>query len=303
MEQLESLYQSGFIQKLEYVQRKNDLLASSISRSPLSNSGYIPYEEPPPTLASGYEVERHSGAQIFNSYEHRPVEKNIREVSSSFLQERRVRLFVSSTLRDMKEERALLVQQVFPELKQFCRDRHVEFSYVDLQWGITSEEAVGGQVIELCMDEIDRCRPYLLGVLGERYGWAAGGSIPDKLLNESFHRAAEQRSWLSYYTDRSVTELEMLYGALFYPEHSRASFYFRDVAYSNSISDARDIHENALHKDKLLNLKARIRASGLLVRDNYSNPKEFAKSVSEDLKAAIERYAHPSFRDLRSELQ
>src|SRR5207237_10412372 len=84
-----------------------------------------------------------------------------------------VRVFVSSTFRDLQAEREHLIKQVFPELRLRCRARGVEFTEIDLRWGIT-EEATAGKVLRVCLDEIDRCRPYFLGVLGDRYGW-----VPD----------------------------------------------------------------------------------------------------------------------------
>ena len=43
---------------------------------------------------------------------------------------------------------------------------------VDLRWGITEEEGLHGKQIQLCLDEVDRCRPFFIGMLGQRYGWA-----------------------------------------------------------------------------------------------------------------------------------
>jgi tetratricopeptide (TPR) repeat protein len=84
---------------------------------------------------------------------------------------RRVRVFLSSTFRDFAEERDLLVRKVFPELRRKCRERQVELVEVDLRWGITEKEAQQGRILPICMTEIDRARPYFLGLLGERYGW------------------------------------------------------------------------------------------------------------------------------------
>lgn len=57
---------------------------------------------------------------------------------------RTVRVFVSSTFRDMQAERDHLVRVVFPELKERCRKRHVQLIDVDLRCGVTEEEAEGG---------------------------------------------------------------------------------------------------------------------------------------------------------------
>jgi hypothetical protein len=82
-----------------------------------------------------------------------------------------IRVFVSSTFKDMGIEREQLVKSVFPELKHLCLERGVFFTYVDLRWGITAQDSQDGQTLNLCLNEIDSCRPYFICMLGERYGW------------------------------------------------------------------------------------------------------------------------------------
>ena len=50
-------------------------------------------------------------------------------------------IFISSTFRDMNAERDLLVKEVFPELQEWCEQRHLRLFEIDLRWGITVEEA------------------------------------------------------------------------------------------------------------------------------------------------------------------
>jgi hypothetical protein len=70
-------------------------------------------------------------------------------------------------------------------------------------------------------------RPYFLGILGERYGWhnmseTTGKS--DTLLTESFNDAvANGHAWVNGFRDRSVTELEIIYGVLRYIPLSKMS--------------------------------------------------------------------------------
>ena len=52
---------------------------------------------------------------------------------------------------------------------------------VDLRWGITDEQKSEGKVLPICLDEIQRCRPYFIGLLGERYGWVPDEISPDLL--------------------------------------------------------------------------------------------------------------------------
>lgn len=54
---------------------------------------------------------------------------------------RRVRVFVSSTFKDMQCEREQMVKYVFPELEKICMEKKVFFSFVDLRWGITQQDA------------------------------------------------------------------------------------------------------------------------------------------------------------------
>ena len=82
--------------------------------------------------------------------------------------QRVVRVFLSSTLRDFGEERDLLVKRPFPALRARLKDRLVELVDVDLRWGITAEEAERGEVLPICLAEIDRARPYFIGMLGSR---------------------------------------------------------------------------------------------------------------------------------------
>ena len=84
-----------------------------------------------------------------------------------------VRVFVSSTFSDMVGDRNELMSQVWPELRKFCRGRAVEFVDVDLRWGVTDEQASRNETVRYCLEEIARCRPFFIGLLGERYGWDA----------------------------------------------------------------------------------------------------------------------------------
>ncbi len=138
-----------------------------------------------------------------------------------------VRVFISSTFRDMHAERDHLVKVVFPRLREWCELRHLHLVDIDLRWGVTREEAENGKAIEICLKEIDESRPFFLCLLGERYGW-----VPSPLPSEEQYRFTSlARQGLS------LTHLEILHAA-FTPvpridgAHSNrcphAFFYFRD---------------------------------------------------------------------------
>jgi tetratricopeptide (TPR) repeat protein len=205
-------------------------------------------------------------------------------------QPRVIRVFVSSTFRDMQEERELLVKHIFPRLRKICEDRGVTWGEVDLRWGIPDEKKAEGKVLPVCLAEIHRCRPYFIGLLGERYGW-----VPDEIPQELI----EQEPWLAEHLERSVTELEILHGVLRNPQMAgHALFYFRDPAYVDSLpvglqSEFREGAGAEKQRQKLAALKQRIRESGLPLRENYHDPKELGELVFQEMKAVIDRLYPP----------
>lgn len=82
--------------------------------------------------------------------------------------------------------------------------------------GISSEESAQNQTISRCLDAIDSSDLFI-GFLGSRYGWHMTDNSTDKLLASTFNSASVLHPWLAEYRTSSVTELEFLYGALFYP--------------------------------------------------------------------------------------
>jgi hypothetical protein len=195
---------------------------------------------------------------------------------------RSVRVFVSSTFRDMQAERDELVKLVFPQLRKLCEQRGVTWSEVDLRWGITSEQKAEGQVLPICLAEIRECRPYFIGMLGERYGW-----IVDEVPSEVVAR----EPWLAELHGHSVTELEILHGVLNNPAMAgHAYFYMRDPGAVQALPRGRRADfesESPEHRQKLGQLKARIRASGFPVREGFRDPAHLAELVLADLTAVI----------------
>lgn len=212
------------------------------------------------------------------------------EVHRTVADDRVVRVFVSSTFKDMVEDRNELMTQVWPALREFCKSRSVEFVEVDLRWGITEAQSQRNETLRFILAEIRRCRTCFVGLLGERYGWTPG---PDSLT----HDLLQEEPWLNDLHDRSVTEIEMLHGVLRERRMSQlAFFYFRDPQYLGRIPPGRNpadfISENPEDKVRLDQLKQAIRQASLKkncsLRENYKDPRELARFVLADLMAAIE---------------
>jgi hypothetical protein len=197
-----------------------------------------------------------------------------------------VRVFISSTFRDMHAERDHLVRVVFPELRERCAKRHLHLVDVDLRWGVTEEDAQRGKALEICLREIEDCRPFFLGLLGERYGWIPPCyDIPDEPQFDSLRHLEP---------GHSITAMEIYHGVLNNPEmRSHAFFYFRDPAFIETLPAAQrpDFNaEDAESAEKLRRLKERIKASGLPVREGYRREDldDLGRLVLEGLWSAIE---------------
>ena len=66
-----------------------------------------------------------------------------------------VRLFVSSTFKDMWNERDYLVKKVFPQLRVWCEERKLRLVECDLRWGVP-KDADTRDTLLACLSEIDR---------------------------------------------------------------------------------------------------------------------------------------------------
>jgi len=195
--------------------------------------------------------------------------------------ERVIRVFVSSTFRDMQAEREELIKRVFPQLRKLCEERGVTWSEVDLRWGVTDEQKAEGKVLPICLEEVRRCRPYFIGLLGNRYGW---------VLDELDPAILSREPWLASYRGRSVTEVEIVCGVLDDPamaEH--AFFYFRDPSLRGADGE-RDAEPPGSKAAKNLSaLKDRIRSTEFPVRENFGPARALGELVLADFTSLIDR--------------
>ena len=69
-----------------------------------------------------------------------------------------IAVFLSSTFADMAVERDLLMEDVYPYLREFCRRLGYHFNVSDMRWGVRDEMTDEHQGVEICMNEVQRCR-------------------------------------------------------------------------------------------------------------------------------------------------
>lgn len=136
-------------------------------------------------------------------------------------------VFISSTFKDMQAERDYLRHVVFPRLEEELRKGRLLLEPIDLRQGVETAELVTEEarelfVLKVCLEEIQRSRPFLIVLLGDRYGW-----VPPE---ERMGAATQEVGFQTDVRSKSVTALEIEYGILQEsPDQPRRSFfYFRD---------------------------------------------------------------------------
>lgn len=138
-------------------------------------------------------------------------------------------VFISSTFVDMQAERNHLRTHVFPRLEEALRERRHQFEPIDLRIGVevvslASEAERELMVLKVCLDEIERSRPFLIVLLGDRYGWVPA---PERM------QAAAQEKGYGDGLDvagKSVTALEIEIGLIQKDaaQRRRSFIYLRD---------------------------------------------------------------------------
>jgi hypothetical protein len=99
-------------------------------------------------------------------------------------------VFVSSVFRDMHEERDLLNRFVFPEVQEILRTRGhpCTLQWIDLRWGLDTSKIPESerelQILQVCLEEIERSKPLFLCLLGQAYGTQVSRQAIERLTKE-----------------------------------------------------------------------------------------------------------------------
>jgi len=141
----------------------------------------------------------------------------------------------------MQAERDCLRSFVFPELEERLRARRHFLEPIDLRLGVdpgdaADEEAREIRVLKVCLSEIQRSRPFLIVLLGDRYGW-----VPSR---ERAQAAAREAGFDIDVRDKSVTALEIEFGILKEDTAQR----HRPIQVATALEDQRLVAQPALQR-------------------------------------------------------
>lgn len=194
---------------------------------------------------------------------------------SHLIENREIRIFLSSTFSDMDTERSALVKR-FNKLKLEANKRNVSLSLLDLRWGVTDEESRTGKVLSVCLNEIENSHPFFIGLLGNRYGYSPEDS--ELVKNPELE---ERYPWLPQDIAQglSITEIEMQYGVLRNHEGVDAAFFIKNTPDALPDDDKR-----------LSTLKRKIRKQKKFPVDDYTSIDDLCQKVEKIVTELLDKY-------------
>ncbi|WP_372370138.1 DUF4062 domain-containing protein [Candidatus Uabimicrobium sp. HlEnr_7] len=186
-----------------------------------------------------------------------------------------VKIFISSTFKDLELERDELAQ-VFEKLQQRFFSRKIAIIPYDLRWQQKHNEQ---DLVKWCVDKINQCQ-YFVGILGHRYGWR-----PQKNYHEEDNLEKH-----------SITEMEIRHSCEVITKESR--FYFFDSALT-STPKTNETQENL---DSLQKLTQFLEQNNETVF-RYNNREVILQKVYTQLEQMIDRDYPKSLEVQSSSLQ
>lgn len=215
-------------------------------------------------------------------------------------------VFVTSTFQDMQAERDHLLAHVFPAVDEWLGTRRQRLEWVDLRVGAAGEDEDEAtrvlEILRVCLDEVRRARPFLIALVGDRYG-----VVPPA---EHSVAAVEEIGFVTDVSGRSLTDLEIDFGILDDQAKTRRGLVFfraplpydeMPPALAALYSDARALDAEApLRAERLAHLKARLRRQAPECCFDYEvewDPRagrvtgleEWGRMVEARLRAALEQ--------------
>lgn len=193
-------------------------------------------------------------------------------------------IFVSSTFKDLQLERDIIRDRVSTGLNIKAAQYDERVSFCDLRWGIDTtgltDEQLSEKILDVCLDEIDRCNPPMIVILGSRYGW-----IPPE---ETVCNLAKRKQLELEDLRKSVTALEIEYGSL-NGRVDNTLFYFREY-YNTSIYEEDEEHQKKLIelKNKIIKLtNGKVKSYSFSTRETEEEINKFSEMLIEDIYAYL----------------
>ncbi|MGY3032735.1 hypothetical protein ACVIIV_001905 [Bradyrhizobium sp. USDA 4354] len=185
-----------------------------------------------------------------------------------------LRLFVSSTFRDMETERNILARLVFPHMRKLLSARAASLQEVDLRWGVTRAMSSDSGAVAICLRELASCFPLVLGMVGRRSGWT-----PPREALSAFDAAFAA----TMQPTASMTEIELRYASNLASRNAEP--HFPIMIRSDSLSSSVGIDETEwMASERLRNWAL---GSSVVRAIEYRSFDEFERLVDAELEQIL----------------
>eukprot|EP00049_Salpingoeca_infusionum_P016102 m.324339 g.324339 ORF g.324339 m.324339 type:complete len:1171 (-) comp16009_c0_seq1:150-3662(-) len=196
------------------------------------------------------------------------------------------RVFISSTFRDMTQERDGCHTKVFPALRRECSKNGMVFNEVDMRWGIHAN------TINTCLKEVQRSQ-YIVILLGDRYGWVPSKSdLEDAVQRAKNDLKCHELDWIMEHQGKSMTHLEIIQGIDRVPEEDRKALVYIRTHTPQDVAQEVSDQEPESSKTLLKHLKTHLQSLPGVTCCMYDEPAELADKVMGDLKRLVNQAAN-----------
>src|ERR1022692_3223877 len=129
-----------------------------------------------------------------------------------------VNVFLCANQRDMQAEREYLHLRLFPQLVQWFANEGIAFEVFDMGWRTDEAGAEGFEKLKVALDLVERCRPYFICLMGQRYGKGVETIAPEVMAAYPWLRTVKK--------GMSRIHLEIMQALLNEPARSDKSFFY-----------------------------------------------------------------------------
>lgn len=152
-----------------------------------------------------------------------------------------ITIMIVSTIPDMFSEHYYFIKNVFPDLKEICKNNGINLEYKDLIFSMSEHELTQCRSVRKYFESIDMDRTFFICFRGQKLGCAPTYRDIDKLTLD------EYPGLVDYIGDISFTELMIMHALHPFEKHgecgyeclppvSHAMFYFRDDQFLNDLN-------------------------------------------------------------------
>lgn len=198
-----------------------------------------------------------------------------------------IKVFISSTFKDLDSERDYIVKSIFPRIISELNGKLVQ--EVDLRWGITEEQATSGLVVDLCLRYLLNSKPFIIGILGERYG---SSFTKEKIQLSSIVKSQFPKVEQQLQSGKSITEIEILNGALESADNDIKAIFFIKETSSPAPGETMEQYQ------KLCALKKKVREQGKYPVYTYNSLLDFDNIIEFITKEIPAEHKKPNITDL-----